>query len=268
MALWLVRSGRFGEHEQKFVAEKRIYLTWRGLGDNLSKLKDRDALIQLLEARFPKFSAAKMRNHAAQLWAFTKRMKEGDWVVVPSKVKPAINIGEITGPYHWDKNAIDPYYHSREVKWIAKDVPRSVFDQDLLYSFGAIMTICEVKRNDAEKRVRALATSDWKDQTGPAANRVHDAADEEGDAEAPADAAADLEQPARDQIAKHIIRTFKGHGLERLVKAILDAQGYTTYHSPTGPDKGIDLLAAPGPLGFGSPRICVQVKSSDGPTDT
>ncbi len=30
---------------------------------------------------------------------------------------------------------------------------------------------------------------------------------------------------------------------------------------------GVDLLAAPGPLGFGQPRICVQVKSTDSPVE-
>ena len=72
---------------------------------------------------------------------------------------------------------------------------------------------------------------------------------------------------ARDQIARTILAKFKGHGLARLVDAILNAQGYTTYRSPEGPDKGIDLLAAPGPMGFGHPRICVQVKSGDDTVD-
>ena len=67
---------------------------------------------------------------------------------------------------------------------------------------------------------------------------------------------------------KLIIRRFKGHGLSRLVQAILDAQGYETYLSPQGPDKGIDILAAPDPLGFGRPRLCVQVKSGDVPVDS
>ena len=39
------------------------------------------------------------------------------------------------------------------------------------------------------------------------------------------------------------------------------------YMPPEGPDKGVDLLAAPGTLGFGEPRICVQVKSGDSPVD-
>ncbi len=149
------------------------------------------------------------------------------------------------------------------MKWIEKDVPRSVFAQDLLYSFGAIMTICEIKRNDAEKRVRLLAKEGWK---RPAASEPH-APDVTDDDEEPGEI-ADLEEFARDEIAKHIIRNFKGHGLERLVEAILQAQGYTTYHSPAGPDKGIDILAAAGSLGFGRPRICVQVKSTDAPVDT
>lgn len=30
-----------------------------------------------------------------------------------------------------------------------------------------------------------------------------------------------------------------------------------------GPDKGVDILASVGTLGFGSSKICVQVKSTD-----
>ena len=51
------------------------------------------------------------------------------------------------------------------------------------------------------------------------------------------------------------------------MEAILKAKGFTTYRSPEGPDKGIDILAAPEPLGFGKPRLCVQVKTGDNPID-
>lgn len=77
----------------------------------------------------------------------------------------------------------------------------------------------------------------------------------------------DLEQLARDGIAKLIIAKFKGHGLARLVEAILKAQGYTTHLSPPGADKGVDILAAPDALGFGKPRLCVQVKSEQAPIE-
>ena len=77
----------------------------------------------------------------------------------------------------------------------------------------------------------------------------------------------DLAQAARDQIARRIIERFKGHRMTRLVDAVLRARGYTTYMSPEGPDKGIDILAAPEPMGFGEPRVCVQVKSGDSALD-
>jgi restriction system protein len=64
-----------------------------------------------------------------------------------------------------------------------------------------------------------------------------------------------------------IAARFKGHGLTRLVEAILNAQGYVTYRSPEGADAGADILAGAGPLGFGQPRLCVEVKSEDSAID-
>ena len=31
MALWLVRAGKYGEHEAKFIETSRVCLTWDGL---------------------------------------------------------------------------------------------------------------------------------------------------------------------------------------------------------------------------------------------
>jgi restriction system protein len=133
-----------------------------------------------------------------------------------------------------------------------------VFSQDLLYSFGAIQTIFGVTRNDAERRDHEMAAAGWK----PGGDTEEESVDEE------IEQAVSLEDASRDQIAKFIAKKFKGHAMERLVEAVLQAQGYITYHSPPGPDKGVDLLAAPAPLGFGRPRICVQVKSGDSPVDS
>ena len=192
---------------------------------------------------------------------FVIDMAPGDWVVVPSKYTPSINIAEIKGPYTYDPEAEDPYYHYRAVKWIKKDIPRSVFDQDLLYSFGAFSTVCEISRNDAEQRVREMAKCNFfKPPLEP-----YDNGDNDDDSPV---ITTNLERFARDQIVALIDRRFRGHELERLVEAILKAQGYTVFRSPAGSDRGVDILAASGPLGFGSPKICVQVKSSDNPVDS
>lgn len=261
MALWMVRTGEHGQYEQKFLEENRLYLTWGGLSHDLGALNKQIELFELLKVVYPDFSMGKVRNYTGQIWTFVKRIQTGDWVVVPSKHKPVIHIAEVTGEYHYNPNAEDPFYHWLPVKWIANDLPRSLFAQDLLYSFGAFMTVCAIKRNDAEARVKAMAKAGWKTvQPSATPTSSLDEEVESGDL-------ADLEEVADDQIAKYIIQNFKGHELERLVEAILKAQGYTTYRSPVGPDKGIDILAGAEPLGFGNPKICVQVKSSETPAD-
>jgi restriction system protein len=260
MALWLVRAGRTGEHERKFLDESRIYVTWSGFDHDLNSVDSQEDLRDVLQVYYPDFGKGRLKNHASQIWPIGHRMEEGDWVVVPSKLKPAMHVAEITSGYVFNKTGPDPYFHYREVKWIAQDVPRSNFGQDLLFSMGAIMTICRIQRNNAEARVRAMAERGWKAEEALSFVSVDD---ETGEVEGP----VDLEQLATDRIAQVILGRFKGHGLERLVEALLQAQGYTTHRSPKGPDKGVDILAASGALGFGSPRICVQVKSSDSPVD-
>lgn len=265
MALWLVRAGGHGEHERRFMEDGRIYLTWENLTESdLSAIPDYDGIKQLLVQKYPGELIRRIGNWSGQVWAFALAMKPGDWVVVPRKSSGTIAVGAINSGYTFDPATDTMYRHYRTVQWLNTDVPRSAFDQDLLYSFGAIMTICEIKRNDAEKRVRAMATKGWQSvpvtSTLPAPNG--------GGTASPAESVeVDLEQLARDSIAKLIIQKFMGHGMARLVEAVLKAQGFTTYRSPEGADKGIDLLAAGGAFGFERPRICVQVKSGDTPAD-
>jgi restriction system protein len=260
MALWLVRAGSRGEHEQYFLDTNKVYVTWENLKQDLSKLATKQDLQQVLRERDTNQTKGKINNNSGQLWPFVNEMKPGDWIVVPSKLRPAIHIAEITGQYTFDPTVDSPYFHQRAIKWVVTDIPRSNFDQDLLYSFGAFMTICKIERNDAESRIRSMAKTKWL--TTGATIFPEDAAERLEVADT-----IDLEQIARDQIARLIIRKFKGHGMEVLIEAVLKAQGYTTYHSPEGRDKGVDILAASGRLGFERPRICVQVKSSDSPVD-
>lgn len=249
MALWLFRGGSQGEYEPKFLDEKRVFLTWDGLNDDLSQIRDRDSLRNLLEQRYPEASRHSIGSHLGQVWSFLKFMQVRDLIAMPRKRKSTIVFGEILGEYEYDPNAENPFCHSRKVKWFNEDgLSRAKIDQDLLYSLGASQTICQIVKNDAENRIRAMVS------VAPGSHSIEEEQE-----------SVDFVALARDQVAKEIIKKFKGHGMTRLVEAILKAQGYTTFKSPEGPDKGIDILAAPGHLGFAQPRICVQVKSSDSP---
>jgi len=259
MALWMVRAGKAGEYENKFLSEGKIYLTWEDLFQDLLKTSSKKDLTELLDETYPDSKKGTIRNWLGQIWPFVHDIAKGDWIAMPSKKKAVIHFGKVTGDYINDPKGHDPYFHYRTVDWFAQDIPRSAFDQDILYSMGAFLTICRISRNDAEKRIKIMAKNSWQSS--------HADILDNGTAGAEPRIQIDLEELARDQIAIFINRKFKGHGMARLVNAILRAQGYTTFMSPEGPDKGVDILAAPDALGFGSPRICVQVKSTDSSLD-
>lgn len=261
MAIWLLRAGSHGEFEQKFTQENRVYVTWENLDVNLAKLKQRVELTAAMTDRYPDTKPKAIQNWVSQVWPFAHEMKKGDLVILPLKSQRTIQIGEITGDYHFEPNGPDPFFHWRPVKWITDAVPRANFGKDLLNTFGAFMTICRVQNNNAESRIAAMRSNGWKPET------IADTTMAISSVDGKAMEDTDLEESADDQIAKLIIARFKGHGLTRLVEAILKAQGYTTYRSPEGADGGADILAGAGPLGFGSPRLCVEVKSQDSPID-
>jgi restriction system protein len=269
MTLWLVRAGSRGEHEQNFLDEGRVYVAWEGLDVDLSELADRQALIRVLEERFPDEKAKALVNWSSQVWPFVEDMAQGDWVVMPSKLQSGLYFGELTSEYHYEAAGPNPYYHWRSVNWFSGLIPRTVFPQVLLYSFGAFMTICRIQRNDAEARVRTMAANKWQPESvassaprTPASSQGGSGNDEAADA-----ANVNLEELAADQIERLIEARFKGHELASLVEAILQAEGYTTYRSPAGADGGADILAGGGELGFGKPQICVEVKSGSDPVD-
>ena len=91
------------------------------------------------------------------------------------------------------------------MKWIREDLrPRSEIDQDFLYSLGAFMTVCQIKRNNAEKRIEAPLAG--KPTTAPTATP---GSPSDEDQEAP----VDLDRLSRDQISKRIAARFQGHEL-------------------------------------------------------
>ncbi len=108
MAIWLIRAGLHGEYEQKFLEEKRVYVTWPRLSVNLDVLPDRDGLYQAMSQTYPGASQAKRMSDVSQVWPFAHDMKKGDLVLMPLRSKPAITIGEVTGPYRFEHAAQGP----------------------------------------------------------------------------------------------------------------------------------------------------------------
>lgn len=258
MTLWLTRAGKYGEHEDKFLESGFISICWEGAFQksdltNLSRSKLKD----VIEASYPDESKSKLSNWLGQIAIPAISMQIDDLVAMPLKSNPAIAIGKVVSNYIYCLDQPAPYKHQRKIQWLKTDIPRQRFKQDLLYSFGAFMTFCEIMRNNAEQRVQGVL------ETGYDTN-IYSNVVSKGSIDIAASAegtTVDLAQTSEDQLFQFIETNFKGDRLEILVEEIFKAQGYFTYRSPKGADKGVDVLAAKGSLGFESPKICIQVKS-------
>lgn len=261
--IYLTRAGKRGEDEE-FALEHGLAVIGFQEVPSLEGAADYDAVLKIVHDSLPGKKPRAIGNIAGQLWAFAVAMNKDDLVVLPRKLTSQIAIGHVKGSYRYQKVGGD-LRHTRPVEWVRPDVPRTAFEQDLLHSFGAFMTVCNISRNDAERRVVAVLAG----KTDPGPNLAPDKPKKPGGAPpiVEPEEVPDLGQLAHDQIVAHIQARFAGHGLATLVEAVLRADGWVTKLSPPGADGGVDILGGRGPLGLDDPRLCVQVKSQNAPAD-
>lgn len=269
MTMWLVRAGKAGEKEQSALLNGTALIGWEEVPD-LTSCSDRDELLGLLCVAYPGERRKTLASWQNQIWPIRETMQVGDLVALPLKARAAIAFGTIAGDYVYRTDLPGPPQHSRPVRWLAQ-VPRSEFDPDMLFSFGAFMTVCRIGRNDAEARVRALLDQACWPAAGarPTLPKPAELANlRPANLSGPVPLTLDqLEQQSAAMIRDRIAQRFKGHELARLVAALLEVQGYKVRVSPPGIDGGVDILAGCGPLGFDAPRLVVQVKSQDTKVD-
>ena len=191
---------------------------------SLAAATDYEGVHEIVARAFPDAKPRAVGNFAGQLWAFAVAMKVGDLVVLPRKLTSQIAIGRVTGSYEY-RQVDNTLRHARPVEWLQTDLPRTVFEQDLLYSLGAFMTVCNISRNDAERRVVAVA--EGKPDPGPSMPIPTKTTEVPGPGEQ-SEGLPDLSQFAHDQIVAHIQTRFSGHALADLVNAILRADGWVT----------------------------------------
>ncbi len=260
MTFWMVRAGSHGEEEQDALDKNLVTIGWNDIPD-LRNIDDKESLKRIYLSVHPNKSPMHVARVVGQIWDFAREIKIGDLVALPLKMQSSIAIGRITGDYEF-KEISPNIKHIRKVEWL-KTIPRSEFDQDLLFSLGAFSTVCEIKRNNAENRISKMLQGNKQEVIEVELDDSSETIIEVP----PLNIKFDLEQHAKDQIVKHIMAKFMGHDLARLIESILNVQGYITLKSEPGKDGGIDILAGSGKLGFDHPSICAQIKSSSSPVD-
>ena len=228
-----------------FLNQNLIALGWEEMEDLSTLPQSRDAFKERYMAAFPNAKKGAVANSAGMLYRFVWEMKEGDYIVFPSKMDRKINLGVVTGPYY--HVASTRYPNRRKVKWL-KSLPRTSFSQGALYEVGSALSFFQVKNYESEY-LKALD----HDFTGEVLSPESD--------ETVVRTAQEIVESTKDFILKELSKNLKGYDLEEFVEDLLKAMGYRTQCSPHGGDRGIDITAYKDEL---PPRIIVQVKSQDG----
>ncbi|WP_112642759.1 CBS domain-containing protein [Micromonospora saelicesensis] len=155
----MVRAGRVGEREADALAESVVIAGWPEVGD-LTNVVTRRELHAVVRAAYPNRSRTVVANWTGQLWRLVRVMDVDDFVVIPLKTVPDhVAIGRISASYRYRRDAAPDRRHVRPVEWIRRALPRSSIEQDLLYSLGSLLTICQLRRNGAARRIAALAAT-------------------------------------------------------------------------------------------------------------
>ena len=251
---WVVRAGR--DIQELVEPRSLIGIGWSEVGD-LGALSPED-IKGKVRATYPDDNAHQVSKSAGQLRRFSRDIAIDDIVLTPITSTRQALIGKVTGHYQHNPSAeTECLTNTRSVEWIRTDVLRDDLPTELRLSLGALMTVFSVNDHaDEIERViegetDAAPTRQIQDDDGDTPSNV----EEESDVEY-FDA---VEAYARERVLERLY-AFDPYDFEDVVRDVLQAMGFTVRGHGRGPDRGVDLVATPDPLGFGEPRIKVQVK--------
>lgn len=151
----MVRAGSDGEREEPDLNGGIVAAGWPELTDDIRDVTTREQLRTIVEATYPGYNPRVIGNWVGQLWRFRHEMSVGDLVVLPRRSRQ-LALGRITGEYVF-RHGVEPgLQHTRQVNWVRTDLDRSAIRQDLLDSMGSLLTIFELRRYDASRRIATL----------------------------------------------------------------------------------------------------------------
>lgn len=247
---WMVRAETGGRLFDLFKEKSVVAIGWPQIG-SLDALTSREAIAAALAREWPDWKSQKVSMNAGQLYRFRSEIKSGDRVVTYDPSRRQYLVGTIAGDYRFDKRIDQHNANVRPVTWDG-EVPRDLLSVASKNSLGAISTLFLVPDHAAADLERALKTQ------APAAETEQ--IDVEGEEE---DLFKDIQARGLEFIKDQVSR-LDWEEMQELVAGLLRAMGYKTRISPSGPDRGKDIVASPDGFGFESPRIVVEVKHRAG----
>ena len=237
----------------KIVEKGIIGVGWGEIKD-LTKYNTREEFQRVLGEAYPEETRKmSIAVQAGMLYRWTREVNSGDIAIVPMKIDDTIKIGKFTEDELFrDTFLQSDYAHFRKVKWI-KDVHRSDFTQDALFSIGSALTLsqpAELVGVQVELLIKGGKIPD-SDNSG----------EEEKNGEI-----LILENQLNEQLDGFIAdktREKKGYPYQEIVAGLLQAMGYHVKLGARGADHKRDVMAYTDKLGLKDPVIRVEVKSQE-----
>lgn len=243
---WMVRAERGGRLFDLFKDKSVVAIGWTEIG-SLDDLGSRDKIASRVAQQWPEWHPQKVSMSTGQLHRFRNEVKIGDRVVTYDPGRRVYLLGTIASDYRFDPSVDPDDPNARSVTWDG-EVSRDLLTVATKNSLGAISTLFLVPESATADLERAL------EKQQPASEPSVEDEDTEED-----DLFKDIQARATEFIKDHVTR-LDWDEMQELVAGLLRAMGYKTRVSPSGSDRGKDIVASPDGFGFESPRIVVEVK--------
>lgn len=250
-SMWMVRAEVGGKYFDDFKTKSIVAIGWTKMGD-MSCLNSREAFSQAASKAFPDMKKMQVANSAGQTYRFAREMKVGDRVLTYDPSRRVYLVGTISSEYFYDKSLLEDDPNCRRVEWQG-EVSRDLISVSSKNSLGAISTLFMLP-DEAAIEIETLLSGEV-----PAKQIV----EIEDEAIAVGTLLKDIQGKAFEFIKDKVSR-LDWDEMQILVAGLLRAMGYKTRISPSGPDRGKDIVASPDGFGFESPRIVVEVKHRTG----
>lgn len=251
VTMWMVRAGEGAWLFDEFERLSIVSVGWPEMGP-LHELRSREEFVKAVERIYP--AAKKFSNAiaAGQMYRFVREVKVGDSVITYNPAERAYLVGTIASEYQHSSTAPGEQPNLRRVTWRGR-VSRDLLSVGTRNSLGAISTLFVIpseSANEIERLLvaRSIAPAAGKPAVAPVANE-----------EEVEDLYKDMQAKAFE-FTKDKVSQLHWDDMQELVAGLLRAMGYKTRVSPSGSDRGKDIVASPDGLGFEDPRIVVEVK--------
>jgi len=245
--MWMVRAEVGGRLFEEFKTRSLVAIGWVDLGD-LGRLKSREDFQREVGRALPTMRPGQVAASAGQTFRFVREIKIGDRILTYNPPERIYLVGTIIGDHEYDPAGLPEDPNIRRVEWQG-NVARDQLSVATRNSLGSISTLFLVS---AEAAIEIEAV--LKGALAPAATQAEQQESVDVD-----DLLRNMQNRALEFV-KDKVSELDWQEMQEVVAGLLRAMGYKTRISPSGPDRGKDIVASPDGFGFQSPRIVVEVK--------